>query len=299
MGESSEEDLADRATQQNSWKRQEEHNHLLVNRFLDKKPTDMLNTAPPPYSEVEALQQKQARVVAKTAPGWVSHGLERTTLRSLTPNSTVLAVSSSSTSPNQPQFIRTRSDEPGMANWAGLGGDSPHNLRMVESTSEETLVESTSFQDLHLAGSISMGASGSQASPQQSSPHLRNRHSYPGERQQQPPMPISLTNSLSRHPPIFSATFLTHKQGDVHHGKEADLQAHMAHSQNSYAYAEGLSPDASETGDHSAEADLEPREVEIHKGSGALGERNMRLESRVWLGSSDTEGRLCIYALLM
>ena len=38
------------------------------------------------------------------------------------------------------------------------------------------------------------------------------------------------------------------------------------------SYMDGLSPDTSDTGEPSAEMDTEPREIEIEKGSGALGE---------------------------
>lgn len=41
------------------------------------------------------------------------------------------------------------------------------------------------------------------------------------------------------------------------------------------SYMDGLSPDTSDTGEPSAEMDTEPREIEIEKGSVALGESNM------------------------
>ena len=37
------------------------------------------------------------------------------------------------------------------------------------------------------------------------------------------------------------------------------------------SFLEGLSPDMSDYGDHSAEVDTEPREIKIHKGSSSLG----------------------------
>ena len=41
------------------------------------------------------------------------------------------------------------------------------------------------------------------------------------------------------------------------------------------SYMDGLSPDTSDTGEPSAEMDTEPREIEIEKGSVALGKCNI------------------------
>ena len=105
---------------------------------------------------------------------------------------------------------------------------------MMESTSEETLVASCSNQDLHIASS--------QPSPKQHpSPQMRGR------------------------------SFVTNGNTSAHEYMSQVATA-SPKSQEDSAH-ERASPDTSDTGDHSAEAEAEPRFIQIIKGANPLGEK--------------------------
>ena len=107
----------------------------------------------------------------------------------------------------------------------------------MESTSEETLVASSSHQDLHF--------SSNQPSPKQHpSPQMRGRSVVTNSNLS------SQEYNRNTSQPTFSPS----------------------RSQEDPALQEGLSPDMSEVGDHSAEAESEPRSIEILKGANPLGE---------------------------
>ena len=89
----------------------------------------------------------------------------------------------------------------------------------MESTSEETLVGSSSHQDLHFSSN------------------------QPSPKQQSSPKTHGLVTSCNTFSP----------------------------SRSQESFLEGLSPDTSDTGDHSTELESEPRDIEIRKGTSPLG----------------------------
>ena len=102
----------------------------------------------------------------------------------------------------------------------------------MESTSEETLVASCSNQDLYIA---------SQPSPKQhASPQMRGR------------------------------SFVTNSNLTDYNQGMSQVATASPKSQEDSAQ-ERASPDTSDTGDHSAETDAEPRFIEILKGANPLG----------------------------
>lgn len=114
-------------------------------------------------------------------------------------------------------------------------------MRMMESTSEETIVPSHSNQDLQNI------TSSSQPSPKQhSSPQMRGKGGG-----------FVMTNSSS-------LTSQESSQG------LSQVPMTSPRSQEDSAH-ERVSPDTSDTGDHSAEAEAEPRSIEISKGLRPLG----------------------------
>lgn len=99
----------------------------------------------PPYTEVDPLEKKKQKEQLKKEHKKDDKRVEGH--RSITPDSTPNTLTGNP-APQPLPFIRTRSDEP-----ANLlrGAVDAYNLIKVESTSEETLVGSSSHQDLHLA----------------------------------------------------------------------------------------------------------------------------------------------------
>lgn len=117
---------------------------------------------------------------------------------------------------------------------------------MMESTSEETIVPSYSNQDLHNI------VSSTQPSPKQhSSPQMRGRSFVTSNTS-------NLTSQESNQGLSQVPTASPRSQEDSAH--------------------ERVSPDTSDTGDHSAETEAEPRSIEILKGANPLGKKKKREE---------------------
>ena len=126
-----------------------EREDLLSSEWKGKKPPNEDEEPPPPYTEVDPLQEDEKdKKEEPDEPSSERSAQPKTGTRSVTPS----VVSKNTRSPQS--FSRTRSDDPVTSRHplTSQNSDNSHIAqRLMESTSEETLVCSSSYQDLHLS----------------------------------------------------------------------------------------------------------------------------------------------------
>ena len=126
-----------------------EREDLLSSEWRGKKPPNEDEEPPPPYTEVDPLQEDEKdKKEEPDEPSSERSAQPKTGTRSVTPS----VVSKKTRSPQS--FSRTRSDDPVPSRHplTSQNSDNSHiSQRLMESTSEETLVYSSSYQDLHLS----------------------------------------------------------------------------------------------------------------------------------------------------